>query len=292
MPSLIKRRVGIALLVFVALLALLFPWWKRNSNRGGQLTAEPFRIAGNLYYVGANDVTAFLLTGSEGHVLIDGGYPGTAEMIAESIRKLGFDISDVQVLLNSDPHSDHAGGLAALKRASGAKLLASDASAYSLASGGDDPDIVLPLRLLLRTRVIGFPAVEVDGRIEDGDTIRVGTIAVTAHITGGHTRGCTSYSFRVHDGDRELNVVSACSLGILGVLRYPEQQADLERSFQVLRDLPVDIWVTSHARLWSRYLKFAARDTAQSPVAPFIDPAGYRAYVDTAEARLRRGALQ
>lgn len=287
-----KRRIGIAVLAVVAMLALLFPWWKENSNRGGQLPAEPFRIAGNLYYVGANDATAFLVTGPEGHLLIDGGYPGTAPMIVESITKLGFDIADVEVLLNSDPHSDHAGGLAALQRASGAKVLASEASAYSLRTGGDDPDIFLPLRLLLRARIIGFPSVRVDGAIKDAETIRVGPVAVTAHITGGHTRGCTSYSFTVQDGDRTLNVVSACSLVVLGVLRYPEQQADLTRTFSVLRGLPVDIWVTSHARLWNRYQKFVASDTAADPVAAFIDPAGYRAYVDSAEARLRRGQVQ
>jgi metallo-beta-lactamase class B len=138
----------------VAVLALRFPWWKGNSDRGGQLPAERSRIAGNLYYVGANDVAAFLLTGPEGHVLIDGGYPGTAPMIMASIKKLGVDISDVAVLLNSEPHTDHAGGLAELHRASGATMWASEASACSLASGGDDRDILLPLRLLLRTPIL------------------------------------------------------------------------------------------------------------------------------------------
>lgn len=186
----------------------------------------------------------------------------------------------------------HCAGRAPVLKASGARLWASDASAYSLASGGDDPDIFLPLRLLLRTGIIGYPGVRVDHRFEDGDTIRVGPIAITAHITGGHTRGCTSYSFSVEDGDRVLNVVSACSLAILGVIRYPEQQADLERTFRVLRSLPADIWVTSHGRLWNRYRKFAARDTADNLVDPFIDPEGYRAYVDSAAVRFRRGSVQ
>lgn len=206
-------------------------------------------MPGNLFYVGANDATSFLLTGPQGHVLIEGGYPGTAVMITESIKKLGFDIADVRVLLNSDPHSDHAGGLAELQRASGATVWASEPSTYTLTSGGDDPDIVFPLRLAMWARIIGFPKIQVDRRIGDGDTIRVGPIAIAAHITGGHTRGCTSYSFPVQDGERVLNVVSACSLVVLGVNRYPEQQADLERSFRILRALPVDIWVTSHARL-------------------------------------------
>jgi metallo-beta-lactamase class B len=287
-----RRRVGIALIGIVVLLALLYPRWKENSNRGGQEPVEPFRIAGNLYYVGANDVSAFLITGTEGHVLLDGGYPGTAPMIIESISKLGFDIRDVRVLLNSDPHADHAGGLAALQQASGARLWASEASAYSLASGGDDPDILMPLRLLIRAGIIGYPSVRVAHQFEDGDTVGVGPIAITAHITRGHTRGCTSYSFRVREDDDILNVVSACSLVLLGALKYPEQRADLERTFNVLRSLPVDIWVTSHGRLWGRYRKFVARDTANDQVTPFIDPEGYHAYIDSAEARFRRGVVQ
>lgn len=266
--------------------------WKASSDRGGQQPAEPFRIAGNLYYVGANDAAAFLVTGPEGHVVLDGGYPGTAPMIMASIAKLGFDIRDVRVLINSEPHFDHAGGLAALQRASGAELWASEASAGALASGGDDPDIILPLRALIRSGILRYPAARVDHRFRDGDTVRVGPVALTAHVTGGHTRGCTSWSFPVRDGDRVLNVVSACSLIVLGGMRYPEQGADLERSFRVLRSLPADVWVTSHARLWGRYRKFAARDTARNPADPFIDPEGYRAYVDTAEARFRRGAVQ
>ena len=112
--------------------------WKAKGDLKGQEPAEPFRIAGNFYYVGANDVAAFLITGPEGHVVLDGGYPTTAPMIMASIAKLGFDIKDVKVLLNSEPHPDHAGGLAVLQQASGAELWASDASADALASGGDD----------------------------------------------------------------------------------------------------------------------------------------------------------
>jgi metallo-beta-lactamase class B len=252
---------------------------------------DPFRIAGNLYYVGANDIAAFLITGPEGHVVLDGGYPSTAPMIMASIAKLGFDIKDVKLLLNSEPHPDHAGGLTVLQQVSGAELWASEASADAIASGGDDPDIVLPLRALIRIGILGYPATRVDHRFKDGDTIRVGPIALTAHVTGGHTRGCTSWSFPVRDGDRVLNVVSACSLVVLQRMRYPEQGADLERSFRVLRTLPADIWVSSHARLWGRYRKFVARNTATNPVDPFVDPEGYRAYIDTAEAELRQGKV-
>ena len=290
----LRRRHALAVLLGLAAVGVVFLFraWKASGDRGGQQPAEPFRIAGNLHYVGANDVAAFLITGPEGHVLIDGGYPGTAPMIVASIAKLGFDIRDVRVLLNADPHGDHAGGLAELQRLSGAELWASEGSAPVLASGGDDSDMALPLRALVRLGIAGYPAARVDHRFADGDTIRVGTTAITAHVTPGHTRGCTSYSIPVREDDRVLRAVSACSLVVLYGMRYPEQGAELQRSFGVLRSLEPDIWVTSHARLWGRYRKFVARDTATSPVAPFIDAEGYRAYIDSAEARFRRGAVQ
>lgn len=272
-------------------IAILGPRWKANANRGGQQPAEPFRIAGNLYYVGANDISAFLITGPQGHVLIDGGYPGTPPLILASIASLGFDIRDVRILLNSEPHADHAGGLAELQRLSGAELWASEASARVISSGGDDPNMALPVRALVWSGIAGYQGARVDHVVRDGDIVRLGPIALTAHITGGHTSGCTSWSFSVRDNARPLHVVSACSLKVLGGMRYREQGAQMERSFSQLRSLPVDIWVTSHARLWGRYRKFIARDTAANPVAPFIDPEGYRAYVDSAEARFRRGAV-
>lgn len=286
-----QRWLVIVIGVAAILVGVLVSQWKASSDRGGQKYAQPFRIAGNFYYVGANDVAAFLVTGPQGHVVIDGGYPGTATMIAASIRELGFDVGDVKVLLNSEPHGDHAGGLAALQRMSGAELWASEASAPVIESGGDDQDLILPLRALMWTGLIGYPAARVDHRFKDGDTVRMGPLALTAHITGGHTRGCTSWSFPVRDGGRVLNVVSACSLKVLGGMRYPEQRADLERSFRVLRALPADVWVTSHARLWGRYRKFVARGTAKNPADPFIDPAGYRAYIDSAQAQVRRGVV-
>ena len=279
-------------LVLVSVLALVLAGRRLNATKlGGQEPAEPFRIAGNFYYVGANDASAFLITGPEGHVVLDGGYPTTAPMIMASIAKLGFDIKDVKVLLNSEPHPDHGGGLPVLQQASGAQLWASEASAGVLASGGDDPDMALPLRVLTWIGLIGYPPARVDHRFRDGDTIRVGPIAITAHVTGGHTRGCTSWSFPARDGDRVLNVVSACDLGVMAGMRYPEQGADLERSFRVLRSLPADIWVTCHARSWGRYRKFVASATAKNPVDPFIDPDGYRAYLDKAEADFRNGVV-
>lgn len=278
--------LGLGVIGFV----LLSIQWQAAGDRGGQQPAEPFRIAGNFYFVGANDVGSFLVTGPEGHVLIDGGYAGTPPMILESIAKLGFDIEDVKVLLNGDPHLDHAGGLAALKEASGAELWASEASAAVIESGGDDPDNFWPLRALTWINFIDYPPAAVDHRFKDGDTIRVGPIEITAHVTGGHARGCTAYSFEVIDNERELNVAITCSLNRMGFTEYAEQSADFERTFGLLRSLPVDIWVTEHGRLWGRYRKFAASMTAENPADAFIDPDGWRAFIDAGEDEFRRGA--
>jgi metallo-beta-lactamase class B len=287
----LTKRRALVLVGLLIPLALVVARWANANKIGGQGRAEPFRIAGNFYYVGATDVAAFLITGPEGHVVLDAGYPTTARLVMASIAKLGFDIKDVKVLLNSEAHPDHGGGLTVLQQASGAQLWASDASADSLASGGDDPDSILPLRALTWIGVFGYPPPRVDHRFKDGDTIRVGPIALTAHVTAGHTRGCTSWSFPVRDGDRVLNVVSVCDTGVLATSTYPEQAADRERSIRVLRSLPADIWVTNHARQWGRYRKFVASATSKNPVDAFIDPEGYRAFIDAAEAELRSGRM-
>lgn len=287
----LKKRYWL-LLVLVLMMPFAvrgFRAWRVASINGGQKFAEPFQIAGNLYYVGANDVTSFLITGPQGHVLIDGGYPGTARMIMSSIARLGFDIRDVKVLLNSEHHYDHAGGLAELQKASGAKLYVSDASADAIESGGDDKTLILPLRMLVWSGLTRYPAPRVDGRLKDGDTIRLGPIEIVARLTPGHTRGCTSFEFPVESGGRQLRVVYACSLIAMGGTSYPERPADLERSFRVLRSIPADIWITAHARQFGRYRKFLERGKAKDPADPFIDREGYLRYIDSAQARFRRG---
>jgi metallo-beta-lactamase class B len=262
-------------------------------SHGGQEPAEPFRIAGNLYYVGAHDVTAFLLTGPKGHVLIDGGYPGTAPMIVESIAKLGFDIRDVKLLLNSHGHLDHAGGLAALKRASGAELWVSEGDAGAVESGGIKDVALGPLRFLTASGLLSYPPAKVDRRLKDGSVVRLGPIQLTAHITPGHTRGCTSWSFPVRHGARELLAVHVCSLGLPPLVslvepeRYPGVRADFERSFRRLRSLPADIHLAPHARQFDAWRKVRARRTASDPVEPFIDPRGYRRAIDEAERKFQ-----
>ncbi len=152
----VRAVAGLFMVVGLGLFALLMRQWKRVSDNGGQQYATPFQIAGNLYYVGANDISAFLLTGPEGHVLIDGGYPGTADMIMASIAELGFDVRDVRILLTTHFHLDHAGGLAAIQEASGAELWVSEGDADGVASGGDHPSLGI-LRLVVWSGMARYP---------------------------------------------------------------------------------------------------------------------------------------
>ena len=223
-----RRRRWVMLLGVVAVpLVVAVTQWRAAISRNRSLPDEPFRIAGNLHYVGAVDMAAFLLTGPEGHALIDGGWPESAPAIIGSIEKLGFRITDVKVLLNSHAHSDHAGGLRALQEASGAELWVSEGDATVMASGGRGDVALGPLRYVGSTLgSLRFPAPRIDHRFKDGDTIRLGPIALTAHVTAGHTRGCTSWSFPVRDGERELLAVSICSLTLFPFVSLAVTRAD------------------------------------------------------------------
>ena len=287
-----RTRWGLILLAvgMVIMVALVFQWRAAiRANRS--IPDEPFRIAGNLYYVGSTGVTAFLITGPDGHVLIDGGYPETAPLIIGSIAKLGYDIRDVKVLLNSHAHFDHAGGLRALQEASGAKLWISEGDAELVATGGRDDRGFGPLRFFGVGR---FPAPRVDHRFRDGDTVRVGPTVLTAHITAGHTPGCTTWAFPVRDRDRELLAVDVCSLSLLPFMKfdepesYPGIRADFERSFATLRSLPADIFLGAHGSFFDMDRKLRERATASDPVAPFMDRPGYREYIEDHERQFRK----
>ena len=286
-----RRWLRILLACTAILVAFLGYQWKAAIKRNRSIPDEPFRIAGNLYYVGSTGVTAFLVTGPDGHILIDGGYPETAPLIIGSIAKLGFDIRDVKVLLNSHAHFDHAAGLRELQEASGAQLWISEGDAAMIAAGGAGDRSFGPLRHL---RLGRFPPARVDHRFKDGDTIRVGPLALTAHVTAGHTPGCTSWAIPVRDGDRELLAVSICSLSLLPFMSfvepesYPGIRADFEQSFETLRSLPADIFLGSHGSFFDMNRKLRERDGASDPVAPFIDRKGYLEYIDWAEERFRR----
>lgn len=283
-----KKRWFIALGGFI--FVTLFFLWQSAIEKNRQIPIGPFQIADNLFYVGTTNVTSFLLTGPEGHVLIDGAYPETAPMIIESISKLGYSISDVKILLNSHAHADHAGGLAELKKASGGMLWISEGDADLIEAGGRGDASFGPLQMLRFVGLGVFPAVEVDRRFADGDTIRLGPIELTANVTAGHTRGCTSWSFPVQDGDRTLLALNICSLTLSPFISlvepetYPGIRDDFELSFRKLRSIPVDIFLASHTNWFKMQQKLQARTDS---VNPFIDHEGYLNFIDRAENQFR-----
>jgi metallo-beta-lactamase class B len=290
-----RRRLykRLILLAGALLFVVAFTQWRAAITRNRSIPDEPFQVAGNLYYVGQTGVAVFLLTGPEGHVLIDGGYPESAPLIIDSIAALGFDIRDVKVLLNSHAHADHAGGLAELQEASGAELWISEGDAPVVAAGGIGGPIYWPLRLLSYMGLGTFPVPRVDRRFADGTRVEVGPLTLTANLTPGHTRGCTSWSFPVRTGDLELLAVNICSLKLFGFESfvepetYPGLRADYEGSLRTLRALPADIFLAPHPNWFSMYRKHREQADADNPAEPFIDPLGYQSFIDSAESRFR-----
>lgn len=228
-----------------------------SSCAGWNEPHPPVRLHGNTYYVGTRGLAALLITSPEGHVLIDGGLPNSAPLILDNIRALGFEPGDVRLILNSHAHFDHSGGIAALQRASGARVAASGPSAPVLErgnSGRDDPQY---------GELLGFPAVANVQRFVDGDTLRVGPIAVTAHLTPGHTPGGTTWTWRSCDTAGCLEFVYADSQTPVSAdefrysdsRTYPNAVSDFERSYRTLESLSCDVLVTPHpgaSQLWER----------------------------------------
>ena len=164
---------------------------------------EPFKIIGNVYYVGTNGLASYLITSPQGHILVDTVMPESTSQIKASIEKLGFKVSDIKYLLNTHAHIDHTGGLAEMKQASGAQLVAGEAD-KPLLEGGYYPG-------QREETLLAFPPVKVDRTVREGDTVAVGDVTLTAHETPGHSPGCTSWTFAVKDGDATRSVLIFCS---------------------------------------------------------------------------------
>ena len=247
--------------------------------------AAPFRIAGNLYYVGSSGISSYLIATPAGHVVIDAGYESTVPIIEANIRTLGMKVEDVRILLNTQAHYDHAAGFAALKKDSGAQLMVSGPDADVIERGG--------LRDFSFGDKYPFPPAKVDRRLKDGDTVTLGKLTLHAHVTPGHTRGCTTWSFEVTENGRALQVVEMCGLTVLDSTRltgnalYPEIVSDYERTFTALRKLPVDIFIGAHPVYYDGDAKAAKLKANPSGPNPFIDPDGYRRYIDNAERIFR-----
>lgn len=229
-----------------ALLAALLPATPAAAGLGPPAWTEPtapFRIAGNIHYVGSKGLAAYLITSPRGHVLLDGTMDENVEGIERNIVALGFRLRDVKLLLNSHAHFDHAAGLARLKRDTGATLVASAADRAALETG-TPPSIT-------SYGIVTFPAVKVDRLLRDGRAERVGKIALTPVLTPGHTPGCTTWTMTTVERGRSLRVVFPCSLTVagnrlVGNTGYPGIVADFRRSFPIVAALRADIVLPGH----------------------------------------------
>src|SRR5436190_11591286 len=204
---------------------------------------EPFRLFTNTYYVGTARLSAVLITSERGHILLDGGLPQSAELIDRNIRRLGFRIEDVKLIVNSHAHFDHAGGIHALQHASGAAVAASAQGAEALKRGENTPD---DPQYGFGRAATEFPRVSRVRVVRDGETLRVGAIAVTAHLTPGHTPGSTTWTWKSCDGPRCLDIVYADSLTatVAPGFRYssdPARVAQFRGSIAAVAALPCDV---------------------------------------------------
>ena len=250
---------------------------------------RPFRIYGNTYYVGPRGLTSLLLTSKAGHVLIDGALPESVPQIAANIRALGFRVEDVKLIVNSHVHFDHGGGIAELRRLSGARVAASPWSAEVLTKSGvgkGDPQFgsIPPVALVPRAETL-----------RDGQTLRVGDIRLTAHFTPGHTPGGTSWTWRSCEAGRCLNLVYSDSLTPVSAdgfrfsdsREYPEVVRDFEKSFAFLRSAPCDILLTSHPDASGLWPRVEARQRGVRP-DPVIAPNACQELAGRAAEQLRR----
>ena len=254
--------------------------FRDESNR----PFPPVHVAGNIYHVGAADLAVFLITTPAGHILLDSGFEETVPLIRTNIHRLGFKLEDVKILLASHAHMDHVSGHAEIRRLTGAKVMAMEMDADVLAAGGKGD--------FRWEKEAGWAPVPVDRVLKDGDTVTLGGTCLMARLTPGHSKGSTTWTTAVEEGGRTWQVVFAGSPNINdGVVlvnnpKYPSIAADYERTFRVLKSLPCDIFLTGHGTGFGLEEK-ARRVTANSGRNPFIDPEGYRGFIERAERTFR-----
>jgi metallo-beta-lactamase class B len=245
---------------------------------------EPFKIIGNLYYVGASDVTSYAIVTPDGIILIDTGFRETVPLIKANIEKLGFHFEDIRYILTLHAHNDHAGGVAEIRERTKARFLASPGDAPEYERGGQD-DFAFGNNFY-------YPPVKPDALLHDGEKVSLGGTTLTAVFTPGHTKGSTSWTTTIRDGGRDYHVVFVSSLStpdyqLVDNPKYPTIVSDLQASFAKLRALPCDIFLSQHGSQFDLTRRIQQR-TADPSRNPFIDPEGYRRFVDAAEANVRK----
>jgi metallo-beta-lactamase class B len=277
------------MLTFSVRCALLTVFAFESAAQNASSWTEPFpahRIAGNLYYVGSRGLASYLITTPEGHILINSSLEGSVPLIEASITKLGFQLSDVKILLVSHAHWDHNAGSAALKERTGAKYMVMEPDVPVTEDGGksdffygDSPESL-------------YPPTKVDRVLYDGDQVKLGGAVLTAHLTAGHTKGCTTWTMKVSEGGKTYDAVIVGSPNVNAGFRlvnnakYPRIAEDYSRTFEVLKSLHCDIFLGAHGDYYGLERKF--RRYASEGPAVFIDPEGYRAYVAERENAFRQ----
>jgi metallo-beta-lactamase class B len=246
---------------------------------------EPFHIAGNLYYVGTEGLASYLVATREGNILIDGALPDSVPQIEANIAKLGFKLSDVKIILNSHAHFDHSGGLAQLKKDTGAQLYAMEGDVSALEGGfylGSES-----------VKAMSAPPVKVDKTLKDGAVVKLGEAALTANLTPGHTRGCTSWGMKLQEGGKSHDALIFCSATVAANRITPPVQyegivADYRKTFAKAKTLQVDIPLAPHPEFFGELQK---RDKAKADPKgpnPFVAPGEFAPFVAKAEAEFEK----
>ena len=249
------------------------PQWNRP--------VAPYRVIGNVYYVGTNYLASFLIATPQGDILINPDYEESVPLIRQSVEKLGFRFSDIKIILISHAHDDHAAGCALAKRLSGAKLMVMDADVAEIESGGAH-DFQYHQH---------WTPVKVDRVLHDGDTVRLGGTTLVAHLTPGHTKGCTTWTSDIEAGGRPYHVVIVGSANVnpgyrlVGNKPYPQIASDYEKTFRVLASLPCDVFLGAHGEYYGMDEKL--KRLGRGGRNPFIDPEGYQAFVREHERAFR-----
>jgi metallo-beta-lactamase class B len=267
---------------FLVLASLFFAPQASAQFRAWNQPIEPFRVAGPLYYVGTENITSLLVATPAGHILVDAGLEETAPIVISNLRALGFRIEDVRIILSTHAHVDHAGGLAALKLASHARLYAGAADVPLLARGGKG-DFAFGDSL-------PFPPVTADVGVKDGDEVELGGVRIRAIATPGHTQGCTTWSLTIDDGGTRRRVLmvggtSAPGYRLVRNAEYPEIVRDFQSTFRALGALQADIVFEGHGFAFDLEARRAGR-------RPFVDPTALSQSVDRAEREFLRQLKQ
>ncbi len=256
------------------------------ERRAWNRPVKPFRVVENIYYVGAENVASYLITTPQGHILMDSGFAETVPRIQDSLNQLGFKLKDVKVLINSHAHFDHAGGLAQLKKLTGARLMISEADAELIADGGRSD-------FQWRDNAsFHFEPAVIDRLLRDHDKVELGGVTMIARITPGHTKGCTTWIMKVREAGRDLDVVFVGSTTIPGYQllnnsAYPKIVEDYAYTFALLKTLRCDVFLAPHGSFFAldekrQLLEKGAKQN------PFIDPQSYRSFIRDTERAYKK----